>query len=614
MKKSLIALAVASAAMAGSAYAANVEVYGLIDTSLAYVWSDADKSGVDSDGKFTMNTGREFGSRVGLRGSEDLGDGLKLGFVLETGFESDTGKLEQGDRIFGREAHINLTGDFGYVAFGRQPIFGSVLGANGLFRAIDPLFANYTEAFGSGYATASMWTRVDNAISYRTPTWGGFTGYAMYSFQNDAKTTYRDADAREGTAEVDRYASLAARYQAGSFESVLVWDMTTYGNERSTKPTDKHGDNIDHGMTATFGGNYTFGNGLKILAFGQWFKEQELNGAQAIRETLFALLSEAWGKQEIFIYCQPEFDDLIHALLTLCEQGSSNVSQIISLNNDCKTDHNLYNIHCLKMLDRLIVHNSSHIVHYYYDQVNAHIHGLKIFPYFIIAGEHLLLLSHNFKMAFLSHDIILLRTMRAEFHRIFERTLPLFEVIPNDIAYMQACMQIEESTRSDFYTLQYHPCVIFNYDEALTRSYIRMDTPYGDLMLQAIRTRWQSLEHITGHHFHTAAGTEEFLNTGITTDMTPKLFRPLSKEDRQRALDAILNVPSHKHFEVNEDFLQIPQKLMIACFDSGQVMLSYQGENNNRLVLKERSLYHSIRNFFRYLEQYELRQMHSCVM
>ena len=280
MKKSLIALAVASAAMAGSAYAANVEVYGLIDTSLAYVWSDADKSGVDSDGKFTMNTGREFGSRVGLRGSEDLGDGLKLGFVLETGFESDTGKLEQGDRIFGREAHINLTGDFGYVAFGRQPIFGSVLGANGLFRAIDPLFANYTEAFGSGYATASMWTRVDNAISYRTPTWGGFTGYAMYSFQNDAKTTYRDADAREGTAEVDRYASLAARYQAGSFESVLVWDMTTYGNERSTKPTDKHGDNIDHGMTATFGGNYTFGNGLKILAFGQWFKEQELNGAQ----------------------------------------------------------------------------------------------------------------------------------------------------------------------------------------------------------------------------------------------------------------------------------------------------------------------------------------------
>lgn len=276
MKKSLIALAVASAAMAGSAYAANVEVYGLIDTSLAYVYADPDASGVDGSGKFTMENAREFGSRFGLRGSEDLGNGMKVGFVLESGIKSDSGELDQGGRLFGREAHINLTGDFGYLAFGLQPVFGSTLGQHGLFRAIDPLFANYTEAFGSGHASASMWTRVDNAVSYVTPTWAGFTFYGMYSFlQNDSTKEYNPG-AREGSGEVDRYGALAARYQAGALESVLVWDMTTYGNERTTKPTDKYGDNIDHGMTATFGGNYTFGNGLKVLAFGQWFKDQEL--------------------------------------------------------------------------------------------------------------------------------------------------------------------------------------------------------------------------------------------------------------------------------------------------------------------------------------------------
>ena len=203
---------------------------------------------------------------------------MKVGFVLESGIKSDSGELDQGGRLFGREAHINLRGDFGYLAFGLQPIFGSTLGAHGLFRAIDPLFANYTEAFGSGHASASMWTRVDNAISYVTPTWAGFTFYGMYSFQNSSKTAtgyYKDG-AREGSGEVDRYGALAARYQAGALESVLVWDMTTYGNERTTKPTDKYGDNIDHGMTTTFGGNYTFANGLKVLAFGQWFKDQEL--------------------------------------------------------------------------------------------------------------------------------------------------------------------------------------------------------------------------------------------------------------------------------------------------------------------------------------------------
>jgi predicted porin len=288
MKKSLIALAVASAAMAGSAYAANVEVYGLLDTSLAYVYADPDASGHDGEGKFTMENAREFGSRFGLRGSEDLGNGMKVGFVLESGIKSDSGELDQGGRLFGREAHINLTGDFGYLAFGLQPIFGSTLGQHGLFRAIDPLFANYTEAFGSGHASASSWTRVDNAVSYVTPTWAGFTFYGMYSFQNSSKTAdgfYNDG-AREGSAEVDRYGALAARYQAGALESVLVWDMTTYGNERHNKALDKYGDNIDHGMTATFGGNYTFGNGLKVLAFGQWFKDQELNRAGAMSDAL----------------------------------------------------------------------------------------------------------------------------------------------------------------------------------------------------------------------------------------------------------------------------------------------------------------------------------------
>lgn len=279
MKKSLIALAVASAAMAGSAYAANVEVYGLIDTSLAYVYADPDAAGHDGEGKFTMENAREFGSRFGLRGSEDLGNGMKVGFVLESGIKSDSGELDQGGRLFGREAHINLTGDFGYLAFGLQPVFGSTLGQHGLFRAIDPLFANYTEAFGSGHASASMWTRVDNAISYVTPNWAGFNFYGMYSFENDSTKPY-DRNADEGSSGVDRYAALAARYQQGALEMVAVYDTTMYGNDRQSAKYD------DNGQTFTFGGNYTFAGGLKVLAFGQWFKDQELNRAGAMGDAL----------------------------------------------------------------------------------------------------------------------------------------------------------------------------------------------------------------------------------------------------------------------------------------------------------------------------------------
>ena len=269
MKKSLLVLALAGALSAG-AYAANVEMYGLIDTSLVYVHTDADFGENAKNDSFTMETAQQMGSRWGLRGSEDLGNGYKIGFTLESGFESDTGALEvkQGNRLFGREASLNVSGDFGTVWAGRMPVFGSVLGPNGLFRAIDPITANYTSALGSGYATASMWTRVDNAIAYRTPTYSGLTGYAMYSFKMDNE---KESDSHiEGKASADRYTSLALRYQAGPLEGILVGDMTDWGNVLGKE-------NPDDGYTVTLGGNYTFDGGLKVLAFYQYFDSMRLN-------------------------------------------------------------------------------------------------------------------------------------------------------------------------------------------------------------------------------------------------------------------------------------------------------------------------------------------------
>ena len=266
MKKTLLATTILGA-FACAASAANVQVYGLIDTSLSFVHSDADISGVDSKNSFTMENAEQFGSRFGLRGSEDLGNGMKVSFVLESGFESDTGALDtkQRGRLFGRESNVTVSGGFGDVTFGLIPIFGSVLGANGLFRALDPVTANYTVGFGSGFATASSMTRVDNAISYKTPTFAGFTGYAMYSFKVNGK----DGAGQEGDGSTDRYASLAVRYQQGPLEAVLIADQTRYGNDQYR--------GFDDGSTVTFGGNYTLDNGLKLIAFGQWFDSMILS-------------------------------------------------------------------------------------------------------------------------------------------------------------------------------------------------------------------------------------------------------------------------------------------------------------------------------------------------
>lgn len=283
MKKSLIAMSVLGAFVAGSATAANVEIYGLINPALMFTSSNGDYDGAETKNQFSMEEGKEFGSRWGLRGMEEISPDFKVGFVLESGFRSDTGALgaaRDTGRIFDRESHIDLHTKFGKFQFGRMPLFGSVLGADGLFRAIDPLFANYTFAFASGSVTASDWTRVDNAISYVTPTFAGLTGYAMYSFRNDSNKTRTvsgvtsPTNAEESKAEADRYASLALRYQNGGLEAVLVTDMTMYG---SVDTPDHETADVDNGFTATLGGNYEFSNGFKLIAFAQYFKDQWLN-------------------------------------------------------------------------------------------------------------------------------------------------------------------------------------------------------------------------------------------------------------------------------------------------------------------------------------------------
>lgn len=284
MKKTLVAASILGC-FAGAAFAApSVTLYGLIDTGLSYVHTHSDVAGVASTDTFSMENGQEFGSRWGIRGTEKIGSAT-VGFTLESGIQSDDGQgdTKQGGRLFGREASVSVTGPYGSLMAGRLPIFGSVLGANGLFRAIDPTFANYTVGMGSGFATASMWTRVDNAISYRTPTFGGLTGYAMYSFKNDSSQT-----GAENKSGVDRYGSLAARYQKGALEAVLVGDYTLYGN------TNHPG--ADDGWTVTLGGNYTFANQFKVIAFAQYFDSMILNAqarAGVVKDGLLAVTGGA---------------------------------------------------------------------------------------------------------------------------------------------------------------------------------------------------------------------------------------------------------------------------------------------------------------------------------
>ena len=189
MNKKLVALAV-SAVVAGAASAqtANVTLYGVIDTYLASERVSAQGT-APSVSVTVLNAGGLSGSRWGLRGSESLGGGMNAIFNLENGFDSSTGGLNQGGRLFGRRAFVGLNGGFGQVQVGRDysPNFWVQLNSDDTFGGGLTGFSAVAN-LGGFYANT---LRQDNQVQYITPNMGGFTVRAAWALGEVAGGTNR---------------------------------------------------------------------------------------------------------------------------------------------------------------------------------------------------------------------------------------------------------------------------------------------------------------------------------------------------------------------------------------------------------------------------------------
>ena len=290
MKKTLAAVA-ALGAFAGSALAADVQLYGIVDTGLLYSHVDADVANIDATDSFQMKSGMASGSRFGLKGTEDLGNGLTVGFVLENGFDSDTG--DDSGVFFDRESSLFLEGGFGKVAFGQMGSLNSGKSSwakYGMISAFGTSFTDYSAQAGSFAVGAGSW---DNMISYQTPTFAGFTVYAQYAMGNAGKGV-------ENESSSDRYYALGATYANGPLNLYLAVDSINYA---SVTPTDQgytNVPNVDDSLTVTLGGNFDF-EVVKLFAGAQYFDEIEtkklkgLIGTDGVLADTFPSKMEGWG-------------------------------------------------------------------------------------------------------------------------------------------------------------------------------------------------------------------------------------------------------------------------------------------------------------------------------
>jgi GBP family porin len=210
MKKTLLALAAIAASSAAMAQS-SVTLYGVVDASVENVKGDKAVTRVSSDNLSS--------SRFGLKGTEDIGGGLKGLFVLESGLKVDTGASNNTARFFDRSAWLGLSGSFGEVRLGRidtpiGDIAGNVLSA----QAYDDLKIVPTRS-GNGFR------RTDNSVTYIVPAVvPGLTATLQYITANGTTGT---AGAETAGSSFGKGFGLSAKYASGPISAGLGYQRVT---------------------------------------------------------------------------------------------------------------------------------------------------------------------------------------------------------------------------------------------------------------------------------------------------------------------------------------------------------------------------------------------------
>ncbi|MGO4303748.1 porin [Cupriavidus sp. RAF12] len=215
--KKVLAVVAASVA-ANVVYAqSSVTLYGIVDAGVEYL----NNTGQNGNSLVRLTSGNQSGSRWGLRGVEELGGGLKAVFLLESGFDIDTGTSAQGGRLFGRNAYVGLESQYGALLLGRQQTsmreFGTIYDPNAI-----------SDRYGILSIAPEFGARADNTVKY-VGKFGALSAQAFYSFQSNGNEV-------AGSNVFGRNFGAFVNYATGPFSVGVAYDDAHVGTPANQAP------------------------------------------------------------------------------------------------------------------------------------------------------------------------------------------------------------------------------------------------------------------------------------------------------------------------------------------------------------------------------------------
>ena len=256
MKKTLMVAALTGVFATAAHAQSSVTLYGLIDAGITYTNNQHGSS------TWQERSGTVNGSRWGLRGSEDLGGGLKAIFTLENGFNIANGSLGQSGRMFGRQAFVGLASNqYGAVTLGRQ--YDSVVDYLAPLSITGSQYGGTIAAHPFDNDNLNNSVRFNNTIKYSSVDYAGFKFGGTYSFSNSSQFANNRAYSFGATYNWGPLAVAAGYLQLNNDVPNALFS-TNIGSTGDTAVTSASGAGAQTGeWTFLAGRQRTFGGGLK---------------------------------------------------------------------------------------------------------------------------------------------------------------------------------------------------------------------------------------------------------------------------------------------------------------------------------------------------------------
>lgn len=256
--------------LADSALASQVTLYGLLDYGIRYRHSSVPFTGKTTS-TVSMVSGERNGSRWGLKGTEELGSGTKIGFMLESGFDDTTGQSLQGGRLFGRGAFIYLDTPYGSIKGGRMGGFNSPNDSYlNLARLASPWGGG---TIGGAHAALYYNSYEDNVLEVKTPDLKGLTLYGHYSFNTNGDEATKNRNN-------NRVLAFGLSYVRGPLEVRASYEKSFWSRLTKRKDTDAY----------TLAARYS-ANPINFYFGTQWVNNVPSFNAVSVPATLGATLS-----------------------------------------------------------------------------------------------------------------------------------------------------------------------------------------------------------------------------------------------------------------------------------------------------------------------------------